>query len=144
MKLRRERTLLQAAVAAACIIPIGAACTGIALGAEWLQPDPATDMDSHFRYLSGLFLVLGLAFVTCIPGIERKGGRFRLLAAMVIVGGLSRLLSLSEAGMPSPGHMTGLAIELIVVPLLLGWQTRIAHLYRQRPDTPSATAAVQP
>ncbi len=134
MTLRRERTLLQLAVALACIVPLTASIAGIALGARWLQPGPAVDMDSHFRYLSGLFLVMGLGFASCVPGIERKSGRLRLLGAMVVAGGLARLVSLSQLGTPSIGHVTGLAIELGVVPAILGWQTRVAHLYRTRGD----------
>lgn len=122
----RERTLLQAAVALVCIVPFGASLTGIALGAAWLQPAPATSLDSHFRYLSGLFLGMGIGFASCVPGIEHKGGRFRLLGMMVVLGGLARLLSLFSTGAPSTGHMVGLCIELGVVPLLLAWQTRVA------------------
>ncbi len=127
---RRERTLLQAAVAVTCLLPLSAGTLGIVRGAAWLQAAPATDLDSHFRYLSGLFLVMGLGFVSCIPGIERKTGRMRLLGAMVVVGGIARLWSAAELGLPSTGHRVGLCVELIVVPLLLGWQTRVAHRCR--------------
>ncbi|WP_294327884.1 DUF4345 domain-containing protein [uncultured Sphingomonas sp.] len=123
---RRERTLLQAAVALVCIVPFGASLAGILHGAAWLQPAPATDMDSHFRYLSGLFLGMALGFASCIPGIGRKSGRFRLLGMMVVIGGFARLWSLATIGTPSTGQLTGLCIELIVVPLLLAWQTRVA------------------
>ena len=126
----RERTLLQAAVALVCIVPFGASLTGILLGAAWLQPAPATDLDSHFRYLSGLFLGMGIAFASCVPGIERKTARFRLLGMMVVLGGLARLWSLVTLGPPSTGHAVGLCIELIVVPLLLAWQARVARRLR--------------
>jgi len=132
MRLRGERTLLQAAVALACLVPLAASAVGIVRGAAWLQPDPATDLDSHFRYLSGIFLVMGIAFLTCIPAIESKTARFRLLGAMVVGGGLARLVSLGQVGEPSSGHVLGLCIELIVVPLLVAWQTRIAQRYRLR------------
>ncbi|KQM86142.1 hypothetical protein ASE67_09805 [Sphingomonas sp. Leaf23] len=127
---RRERTLLQGVVALVCIVPFGASIVGILHGAAWLQGDPATNMDSHFRYLSGLFLGMGIAFASCIPDIERKGGRFRLLGMMVVIGGLARLLSLVTVGMPSTGHLVGLGIELGVVPLVLAWQTRVARRCR--------------
>ena len=87
-------------------------------------------MESHFRYLSGLFLGMGIGFASCVPGIERKGGRFRLLGMMVVLGGLARLLSLFTTGAPSVGHQVGLCIELIVVPLLLAWQARVARRHR--------------
>ena len=85
------------------------------------------DVDSHFRYLCGIFFVVGLAFASCVPAIERKGARFRLLGAMVVAGGLSRLLSLALVGPPSFGHRFGLVMELGVVPLLMLWQARIAR-----------------
>lgn len=125
-----ERRLLQAAAALACLIPLGAATTGILLGAGWLTDGPvAPDLDSHFRYLSGIFLVVGLGFASCIPAIERTGPRFRLLGAMVVAGGLARALSLAVVGTPSAGHLAGLGVELAAVPLLLVWQARVARRF---------------
>jgi hypothetical protein len=89
------------------------------------------DLDSHFRYLSGIFLMMGFAFVSTIPHIERKGPLFRLLGAMVVLGGLSRALSWIEVGAPGEGHRFGLAMELGVVPLLMLWQWRVARKYGQ-------------
>ena len=86
------------------------------------------ELDSHFRYLSGLFLVMGIGFATCVPGIAAKGPRFRALGAMVIVGGLARAWSWWSVGAPPFGHRFGLVMELGVVPLLLLWQARVARL----------------
>jgi hypothetical protein len=125
-----ETRLLQIVVAVACIVPLSTGGEGIIRGAAMLRgvPTPVPpDLDSHFRYLSGIFFVLGLAFASCVPAIERKGARFRLLGAMVIAGGLSRLLSLAAIGPPSFGHRFGLVMELGVVPLLMLWQARIAR-----------------
>lgn len=123
-----ERRLLQAVVALACAVPLVAGGTGIVRGAEWLAQAPvATDLDSHFRYISGIFLGVGLAFASCIPGIERKGARMRMLAAFVVIGGLARAYSLAEDGPPSIGHQFGLAMELIVVPCLVAWQSGFAR-----------------
>lgn len=135
MTARGERALLQAAVAIVCIVPLTVSTLGIMRGAVWLQPAPATDLDSHFRYLSGIFLVMGIAFLTCIPAIESRTARFRLLGAMVVGGGLARLVSLAGVGVPSPGHVLGLGIELIVVPLLMLWQARVARRYRHAAAT---------
>jgi hypothetical protein len=84
------------------------------------------DLDSHFRYLSGLLLAIGIGFASCIAGIERKTKRFRLLALLVFAGGLGRLISLASAGVPGSGHLFGLAMELGAVPLLVLWQARVA------------------
>lgn len=125
-----ERRLLQALVALAALIPLSVASTSIFRGAAWLDHRAVSaDLDSHFRYLSGIFLMLGLGFASCIPRIEAKGPRFRLLGAMVVAGGLARALSLVEVGPPSAGHVAGLVMELGVTPSLLLWQARIARRF---------------
>jgi len=127
---RIERRLLQIVVAAACLVPLTTGDESILRGVRYLKgvPGPVpVDLDSHFRYLSGIFFALGVAFVTCVPAIERKGPRFRMLGAMVVAGGLSRALSWAEIGAPSRGHQLGLVMELGVVPLLMLWQWSVAR-----------------
>lgn len=129
-----ERRLLQLAVALACLVPLSASLAGITGGAAWLAKTPvATDLDSHFRYLSGIFLALGVAFASCIPRIERTGPRFRLLGAMVVTGGLARLVSLWQLGTPGAGMLFGFVMELGVVPLLMLWQASLARRWPSRP-----------
>ena len=127
-----EKRLLQLAVAIACLVPLSTGGRSVLFGPGFLRGVDAvpTDLDSHFRYVSGIFLALGVAFVTCIAAIERKGARFRLLGAMVVAGGLARLLSLVAVGVPSTGHVFGLAMELGVVPLLMAWQWRVERSVR--------------
>ena len=123
-----ERRLLQIVCAFAALVPLSFGTMGVLRGAEWLARVPVSpDLDSHFRYLSGIFLMLGIGFASCIPRIERQAPRFRLLAAMVVIGGIARALSLAEVGAPSTGHLFGLGMELSVVPLLVLWQSRIAR-----------------
>ncbi len=127
-----ERRALQAVVAIACLVPLATGGISVMRGPGWLghAPSVPTDLDSQFRYVSGIFFALGLAFVTCIPAIERKGARFRLLGALVVAGGLSRALSWAMVGAPSSGHQLGLVMELGVVPLLMLWQGRVARGFR--------------
>ncbi len=71
---------LQCAVAIAGLVPIGAGLAGILLGPEMAQDgmlwSAATiSLDSHFRYLSGLLLGIGVGFWSLIPGISRNGAR---------------------------------------------------------------------
>jgi hypothetical protein len=110
-------------------VPLAAGAAGMVRGPEMLHgigdAVPA-DLDSHFRYLSGLLFAAGIGFATCIPGIEEKTGRFRLLAFLIFVGGLGRLYSLVSVGMPGPGHGFGLAMELVAIPVLVLWQARVA------------------
>ena len=126
-----ERRLLQIVVAIACLVPLSVGGLSIVRGPGWLGHvrDVPVDLDSQFRYVSGIFFALGVAFATCVPGIERKGARFRLLGALVVGGGLSRLVSLVAVGAPSQGHVLGLCMELGVVPVLMCWQGRVERLY---------------
>ncbi len=136
------RRALQLSVAAASLVPLSVATISLLRGPIWLgQAAPiATDLDSHFRYLSGIFLALGIAFASCIPAIERKGPRFRLLAAMVVAGGIGRAWSAYQVGGPSAGHMAGLAIELGLVPALVLWQAIVAVRYRTGSNPGPASA----
>lgn len=130
-----EKRLLQIAAAIACLVPLAMGAASLIVGPSVLsgiEDPPPRDLDSHFRYLSGIFFVLGLAFASCIPGIETKTARFRLLGAMVVVGGLARAWSAAEYGLPSEGHRFGLVMELGVVPLLILWQARVAKRFGAR------------
>ncbi len=132
MEIRTERPLLQGAIIVGCAVPLLAGGAGMAMGAELLTPaPPPPGLDSHFRYLSGLLLGIGIGFLTCVPRIEAQGPRIRLLAACVVIGGLARAFSLLEDGWPGLGHQIALAMELGVVPVLVLWQRRLAIRWRR-------------
>lgn len=124
-----ERRLLQGVIAVACLLPLVVGGQGILYGPAPFGhlADVPRDLDSHFRYISGIFFATGLGFLSCIPRIEIRGPRFRLLGGMIVVGGLSRLVSLIAVGVPSQGHVLGLGMETIVVPLLMLWQAGFAR-----------------
>jgi hypothetical protein len=126
-----ERRLLQCVIALACLVPIAAGGAGILHGPAMIRGAIAAsaDLDSHFRYLSGLLLGIGIGFACCVPAIERRTFPFRTLGAIVLVGGLGRLVSLIEIGPPGRDHLFGLVMELGTTPLLLLWQARIARLF---------------
>ncbi len=119
---------LQIAIAAGGLVPVSAGLAGLILGASLAgQSHPAADLDSHFRYLSGLLLGIGLAFWSTIPGIERKGRMFQLLTAIVFIGGLARLYGVLIDGWPGLPMIGGLVMELVVTPLLCLWQALLAR-----------------
>ncbi|TXC73650.1 DUF4345 domain-containing protein [Sphingorhabdus soli] len=124
----RERRVLQIIVALACIVPFYAGGSGVVWGADFIHGANivSQDLDSHFRYLSGLLLGIGVMFASCIPRIETATGRFQTLGIVVIVGGLARAYGMTVMGVPSGGQMFGLAMEIGVVPLLMAWQANFA------------------
>lgn len=119
---------LKIAVAVAGLVPVSAGLAGILAGSRFIDSQPSpVPVDSHFRYLSGLLLGIGLASWTTIPRIERRTGRFRLLTSLVVLGGLGRLFGIVQHGAPSTPMLGALAMELVVTPLLCLWQAAIAR-----------------
>jgi hypothetical protein len=125
---RGEATALRVAVAIGGIVPVAAGGAGVVAGLGMLGPEPSAfvTLDSHFRYLSGLLLGIGLAFWSTIPRIESRSGRFRLLTLLVVIGGLGRLYALLTTEVPAAPMLFGLAMELVVTPVLCLWQARVA------------------
>ena len=123
----REKRFLQRAVALGGLVPVGAGLFGVLFGyALTGERDVGISADSHFRYLSGLLLGVGLCFWSTIPNIEEKRTFFRFLTLVVVLGGLGRLLGLWLTGIPSIAMLGGLFMELIYTPAMCLWQTRVA------------------
>ncbi len=135
MRREAERRLFQAAVALGCLSPLYFGLRGIIEGPAMLvgvEPGQAApDLLSHYRFLSGLFLGIGLALLSCLPAIERRSERFRWACVALVAGGLARGYGLQMGDAPSTAHRIALAAELGVVPLLLFWQARVARRFGQ-------------
>lgn len=143
MSPQAEKRALQTVIALVLVLPFTAAIAGVVGGPRFLGHPPVvpTDLDSHFRYVSGIFLAMLLGYVSCLPGIERKTDRLRLLGALTVVGGLARLGSLLSVGVPSIGHQIGLGIELGIAPAILLWQARVARRFAGKDrDAPAPSA----
>jgi len=128
MSRRREALALRMMVGLAGIVPVAAGLDGMIRGSAMLGGVSAANLtlDSHLRYLSGLLLAIGLGFWSTIPRLDVQGGRFRLLTALVVVGGLGRLFGILMMGLPPAPMLFGLVMELGVTPLLCLWQVRLA------------------
>jgi len=129
--MNRERKLLQQTVAIVATIPVATGLYGVLFGQALTGDAVSISAESHFRFMSGLLLGIGLCFWSTLPGIEEKTNRFRLLTLLVVIGGLSRLVGLVLTGLPSFFMVGGLTVELIVAPVLCLWQTRIADRYAE-------------
>lgn len=128
-----ERRAFQFVVAAASLVPICAGAAGIIAGPAMIDAGGVPlAADSHYRYLSGLLLGIGMGFATTVPHIETRTARFRLLAAFVVIGGLGRLWSLITQGAPNRPMLAALVMELCVTPALVLWQARVDRVYAPR------------
>lgn len=125
MKIEVERRLLQGIVLLGAFVPVVAGGWGVLGG---LQVASAGG-ESQARYLSGLLLGIGLAFWASIRSIERRGPAFRLLGALVAVGGLSRLVGAFPTHF-GPPVLLPLVMELGVTPMIVLWRERIERRTR--------------
>lgn len=130
-----SKRLLQIVLAVLSLSPLSFGTLGALKGGAWLAHGMPVhpDLDSHFRYVSGIFLFLGVALLTCIPRIEERTERFRLIAFAVMLGGLARLVGVLTEGAPGTAHLVGLGVELIVTPLVVVWQARVSSAARPVP-----------
>jgi hypothetical protein len=117
---------LQATVAVAALVPVTAGLLGI-FAPALLDLTGSSQSLTHTAYLSGLLLAIGLGFWSAIPAIETKGGRFSLLTALVVLGGLARLVAAIRLGVWTLGVTGPLAMELGVTPALWLWQNRLSR-----------------
>lgn len=83
-------------------------------------------LDSNLRFLSGLWLGLGVAVFWLIPNIEKNTVLFRVIWGMIFLGGIGRLLSMLYVGMPPIPFIGFTALEIIGAPLFIIWQSRVA------------------
>ena len=130
MKLRRR--VLQALMAAlGVILVIRFAAPGVIGGAEPFAVDGAVDvlLDSEFRFLSVLAGATGVAFFWMIARAEQHKTLFTILAAGAFVGGLARLVSMAQYGLPADKAVIATAIELVapVIAIPLMWSVAAAH-----------------
>jgi hypothetical protein len=114
------RKALQIAIAVAGLVPVLGGASGVVHGLSGVSN---WNID-HERYLSGLLMAIGFGFWSTIADIESKTGRFRLLTALVVIGGLSRLAGVLMGDAMSPSVLGALTMELGVTPLLCLWQSQ--------------------
>jgi hypothetical protein len=122
---RMETRALQLFIALGALVPVVGGGVGVLQGAAAFGPWTGAAADSQTRYLSGLLLAIGVAYWACVPTVARRGAEIRLLTAIVVTGGLSRLAGVFLAGDPRSMRWT-LAMELIVTPAICLWQARVS------------------
>jgi len=122
--------LFRSVIFVLALIPILAGLGGLWSGTLMVGAVTPVDVASHFRYLSGLLLGIGLAFWWTIPRIAERAVIFRLLTFVVFVGGVGRAIGIWRDGAPSAPMLAGLVMELVVTPLLCLWQARLGATRR--------------
>ncbi len=82
-------------------------------------------LDSNLRFLSGVWLGLGLTVIWLIPRIETQTVLFRVLWGMIFLGGVGRLLSMLFLGWPPIPFIAFTVLEIVGAPIFVAWQARL-------------------
>jgi hypothetical protein len=82
-------------------------------------------LDSNLRFLSGVWLGLGLTVIWLIPRIETQTVLFRVLWGMIFLGGVGRLLSMIFVGWTPIPFIAFTVLEIVGAPIFVAWQARL-------------------
>ena len=117
---------LQILLGALSLIPLLVASLGLLFGAGRFVPEEVItpDFDSHYRYITGYYLSLTLFAWWVILNIEKHVVPLRIVSAAIFTGGVGRLISMLEVGLPGSVDIGFTVLELLF-PLLLLWQARL-------------------
>jgi Domain of unknown function (DUF4345) len=95
---------------------------GAALAPELLR-DPV--LDSQDRFQGAVFMGYGALLYLCLTDLRSYAAVFRIVSASIALGGVARLLSIALHGLPPPPVLGLIGVEVVLVPLLLTWHSRV-------------------
>ena len=137
----KRRVLQVIMLALGVILVVRFAAPGVIGGAEPFATDGAVDvlLDSEFRFLSVIAGATGVAFFWMVVRVEQHRGLFTILATGAFVGGLARLLSMAQYGMPPDKAVIATGIELIapLIAIPLMWSVASEPTRGQTSETGS-------
>jgi len=87
-----------------------------------LTDDPT--LNFTLRFLGAIWMGFGVLLILFITDLDRYKTALLLSFAIVIIGGIGRLISVLKHGIEQGNEMTTysiMAVELLLVPVLLGW-----------------------
>jgi hypothetical protein len=121
-----QRLALQIVIGLIAIVPIFVGVNGIVRGPDMLVKayNYPIQVDSHFRFLSGLPVAMGIFLLRSLPIIDRDGSDSRRVSLLVFIGGLGRLWGLITVGLEASAIVATL-FELFVPPFVCLWQNQI-------------------
>lgn len=124
----KQGLALQLVVGIISTIPIFVGLNGIFSGPSMLEKayKYPVQVESHFRYLSGIAVGMGLLLLRSLPKIDRDGSDLRRVALLIFIGGLGRLWSLLALGLEFEFSLVMVTLtELLLFPFLCLWQNQV-------------------
>ena len=113
---------------ALALIPVAAGLASVIFGSEIVRDGGASNpnVESELRYYAVFYVGFGLYLWSLAPEIARRGRELRWAAAVLFCGGLARVVGVLVDGWPEADYVVLMGVELVLPPVLVLWQRRIA------------------
>lgn len=84
------------------------------------QPETTPRLDNVHRFMAGIYLGSGLLAVWVALTVRRHDTLIDLLAVAVLLGGIGRLVSISQVGLPEPAAVwLGYLVPELILPIII-------------------------
>jgi len=121
---------LQIVLGTLSAIPFASGLAGVLLGPAALPGDKGSipaSVENQYRYAHAIWFAAAPVIWKALPRIEQETATVRAVSGAVVLGGLARLLSWRTAGRPHPMFVAGVSVELVAIPAIVAWHSRVAR-----------------
>ncbi|MEM1057588.1 MAG: DUF4345 domain-containing protein [Bacteroidota bacterium] len=135
------RRALQITMLVVAAVPLTLGIVSFLFGAgQFLPAEHITaSLDNQLRFYAIWFTAVFFLTVWCVRNLDVAGPVMRIMFIVMALGGVARLYSMSQVGLPDP-PMIGAAIVEIGVLAFIPWHAAVVRSRTAQPDT-SASAA---
>jgi hypothetical protein len=87
-------------------------------------------VDSEYRFVNVLWLGAGVILYWTLLKPAARALVTRVVLTLAATGGIARLISVAVVGWPHPIFIGTIALELVIVPLVIWWHSRVFPVER--------------